>query len=93
VSWTFYDFYDRFNEWVEADDPPGDFRFWVMAWLYRVQEDPRADATPADAIGSDWWFVRVPRADNETHAVVCTYSIQGERVRCGGFTTLRKPIR
>lgn len=71
MSWEFSDFQDRFNTWVVTDDPPDDFRFWVMAWIYRLQDDPKADAAPADGMGEPWWFAKVPNAENETHAVVC----------------------
>jgi hypothetical protein len=33
VSHDYFDFHERFNQWVDEDDPPDDFKFWVMAWL------------------------------------------------------------
>lgn len=92
MPWSFSDFHERYNQWVDTDDPPADFRFWVMAWLYRLQEDPETDAAISPGLGEPWWFVRVPHAESETHAVVCLYSIEGKYVRCSGITTLHKPI-
>ena len=92
MTWEFSDFHKHFNEWVESDDPPDDFRFWVTAWLYRLIEDPRSDAVPASDLGEPWWFVQVPHAESDSHAVVCLYSIDADQVRCSGFSTLRKPV-
>jgi len=92
VTWQFFDFHERYNQWVDDDDPSEDFKFWVMAWFARLQDDPEVDAAPAPGMGQPWWFAKVPRAENDTHAVVCLYSIENDRVRCGGVTTLRKPI-
>ena len=92
MSWGFSDFHERFNEWVDTDDPDDELRFWVMAWLYRLQDDPESDAAPADGLGAPWWFSRIPHAENATHGVVCLYSIDGDQVRCSGITTLRKPV-
>lgn len=92
MTWKFSDFHERYNQWVDDDDPPEAFRFWVMAWLYRLQEDPESDATIAPGLGEPWWFAKIPYAETETHAVVCLYSIEGEDVRCSGITTLPKPI-
>jgi hypothetical protein len=92
VSWRFSDFYLRYIQWVADDDPPEDFKFWVMAWLYRLQDDPRSDAAVAPGLREPWWFAKVPHAENDTHAVVCPYSIEDDHVRCSGITSLRKPI-
>lgn len=92
MSAEFYDFHERYNRWVDVDEPSSDFRFWVMAWLYRMQDDPTVDAAPAEALGHPWWFALIPNAEDDTHAVVCLYSVDGDQVRCSGFTTLRKPI-
>lgn len=91
MSWEFYDFHERYNQWVDDDDPPEDFRFWVMAWFARISEYPKADAARAP-MGEPWWFAQIPHAENATHAVVCLYSIDGNLVRCSGITTLHKPI-
>jgi hypothetical protein len=92
VTWRFSDFHERYNEWVAEDDPPEDAMFWVMAWLYRLQDDPETDATVAPGLGKPWWFAQIPHTETNTHAVVCLYSIEGDHVRCSGFTTLSKPI-
>ena len=92
MTGQFSDFHERYNQWVDDDQPPDDFRFWVMAWLYRLQDDPRSDAALADGLGEPWWFAKIPRAEDATHAVVCLYSIDGDQIRCSGITTLRKPI-
>lgn len=92
MSLEFSDFHERYNQWVDDDDPPEDFRFWVMAWLYRLQEDPKVDAAPARQLGDQWWFAKIPHAEDGTSGVVCLYSIDGNHVRCSGITTLSKPI-
>lgn len=92
MTWEFYNFHERYNVWADTDNPSVDFRFWVMAWLFRLQDDPEVDAAPAEALGHPWWFARIPNAEDDTHAVVCLYSIEDEHVQCSGFTTLRKPI-
>ena len=92
MTWEFSDFHLHYNQWIEGDSPPDDFRFWVMAWLYQLQDDPKVAAAPADGLGEPWWFPKVPHAENDTHAVVCLYSIDGDHVRCSGITTLRKPL-
>jgi hypothetical protein len=92
VAHEYFDFYRSYNEWSDNDGPPEDFRFWVMAWLYRIQDDPTADAAPAEGLGEPWWFVQIPHAENGTHTVVCLYSIDENRVRCSGITTLPKPV-
>lgn len=92
MTWQFFDFNERFNQWVDDDNPPEDFRFWVMAWLYRMQDDPTVDAARADALGDPWWFARIPNAESASHAVVCLYRIDDNNVRCSGFTTLPKPV-
>lgn len=94
MSWEFYNFLVDFNRWVDQDEPPTDFKFWVMAWLYRIQEDPYADAAPADQLGAPWYFAVIPNAEDDTHAVVCLYEINvaAEQVKCSGFSTLRKPV-
>lgn len=92
MTWEFFDFHERFDQWVDEDDPPDDFRFWVMAWLFRLQDEPTVDAAPATGLGEPWWFAKIPYAEDATSAVVCLYSIDGARVRCSGITTLSKPI-
>jgi hypothetical protein len=94
VNWQYGNFWEQFNAWVDADDPSDEFKFWVMAWLYRIQEDPEADAAPAEDIGRPWWFAVIPGAEDNTRAVVCLYSIGlvQDEVKCSGFSTLRKPI-
>ena len=79
MSWRFSDFYDRYNQWVDQDDPPSDFRFWVMAWLFRLQEDPKTDAAPAEELGEPWWFCKIPNAEDDSHGVVCLYSIEDDQ--------------
>ncbi len=88
MVWEYFDFQQFYNEWVDHDGPPEDFKFWVIAWLFRIQDDPTADAAPAEGLGEPWWVVRIPHAENDTHVVVCLYSIDGIRVRCSGITTL-----
>lgn len=63
-----------------------------MAWLFRFQDEPTVDSARAPQLGDPWWFAKIPHAENDTHAVVCLYSIEDDRVRCSGITTLRKPI-
>lgn len=92
MSYAFYDFHERFNQWVDDNEPPDDFKFWVMAWLLTLQSNPTVHAARANELGEDWWFAKVPNADDDDRAVVCLYSIIGEVVRCSGFTTLSKPI-
>lgn len=92
MNYRFFDFHERYDQWVDADGPSVDFRFWVMAWLFRLQDDPRVDAAPADELGEPWWFARIPHAEDDAFAIVCLYAIDGEEVRCSCFTTLRKPI-
>ncbi len=94
MTWEFSDFHERYNEWVDEETPDDEFRFWVMAWLFRLQDDPTTDASLAPELGHPWWFAKIPNAENETHAVVCLYSIaiDGDEVRCSGFSTLQKPI-
>lgn len=88
----YFDFYDRYNDWADDDDPSDDFKFWVMVWLYRLQDDPTVSAALAEGLGPPWWFARIPNAEDEHRAVVCLYSLDGAVVRCSGFTTLSKPI-
>ena len=90
--YRFFDFHDRFNYWVDTDEPGDDFRFWVMAWLWKLCDDPHVDAAPADGLGAPWWVCKVPLAENETLGVVCLYSVEKDVVRCSGFSTLSKPI-
>jgi hypothetical protein len=92
VTWRFSDFHERYNEWVETDDPTDEFRFWVMAWIFRLQDDPKVAAVLAPRLGEPWWLARIPHAENGTQAVVCLYSIEDDHVRCSGITTLSKPI-
>lgn len=88
----FFGFFERLNQWVGDDNPCDDFRFWAMAWFFRLQEDPYVDAEPAEAIGVPWWFAKIPNAEDDNYAVVCLYSVENGKVRCGGITTLRKPM-
>ena len=44
MTYRFSDFHDQYNQWVDDDDPPEDFRFWVMAWLFRLQDEPTVDS-------------------------------------------------
>lgn len=92
MTHRYFDFHERFNQWVTEDDPPDDFKFWVMAWLHRLQDDPRADAAQTPEMGELWWFAKIPRAEDQHRAVVCLYSIDGDVVRCSGITILSKPI-
>jgi hypothetical protein len=92
VTHHFFDFHERFNYWVEDDDPPADFKFWVMAWLFALQDDPTTHAAHTPELGDKWWFARIPNAEDEQRCVVCLYSIEGDVVRCSGFTTLNKPV-
>lgn len=92
MTHDFFDFHERFNEWVREDKPSDDRKFWVMAWLFALQDNPRVSAAPASELGEAWWFARVPHAEDARTAVVCLYSINGTIVRCSGITTLSKPI-
>lgn len=92
MNHSYFDFHERFNYWVQDDDPPDDFKFWVMAWLFALQDDPTVHAARAIELGPDWWFAVIPNTDDGARAVVCLYSIVGDVVRCSGFTTLNKPI-
>lgn len=92
MTWRFSDFYVRFHQWVDDDDPSEEFRFWVIAWLFRLQDDPMVDAARAPGVGEPWWFAKIPGAEDDRLGVVCLYSIVDEHVRCSNITTLRKPI-
>lgn len=91
-DWRFHDFFLRFNQWVEVEEPSDDFRFWVIVWMKGLPADPRAAGAPAEGLGEPWWFAKIPNAEDDTHAVVCLYSIERDEVRCSNFTTLRKPL-
>lgn len=69
-----------------------DFKFWVMAWLFALQDDPTTHAARVPELGDQWWFAKIPNAEDEHQAVVCLYSIEDDVVRCSGFTTLNKPV-
>ncbi len=90
----FYDFYYRYRDWIDQDDPSYDFRFWTLIWLSKLQDDPVYAATRARELGEPWWFARIPNAEDDRRAVVSLYSIDiaTERVRCSSITTLSKPI-
>jgi hypothetical protein len=91
VTREYFDFFERFNYWVDEDDPSEDFKFWVMAWIFRLIDSPTAGAGLAPT-GKPLWFAKVPRAEDEHSGVVCLYTIQDNVVRCNGITTLSKPI-
>jgi hypothetical protein len=92
TNWRLVDFLVAFDNWIVADDPSDDFRFWVMVWVQHLETDPRYAAAPVMEVGEGWWFARVPGAEDDRCAVVCLYSIRGDEVRCSHFTTLNKPI-
>lgn len=89
---VFLNFHERFNYWVEDDDPSEDFKFWVIVWLFALQDNPTAHAARAGELGDKWWFAKIPNAEDKNRGVVCLYSIDGQTVKCSGFTTLNKPI-
>ena len=90
TPWRFHGFMLRLNEWIDADDPPEEFRFAVLAWLARFQDNPRYAAKPFQRGDGRSWFATI--AENQTQALACIYLIDGSDVRCGNFTILRKPI-
>lgn len=88
---AFYGFHEAFNGWVDELNPSDDFRFWVMAWLWELQDDVHYAADLAPEIGEPWWFVKVPNAEDDRRAVVSLYSIEGDDVRCAGINSILKP--
>ena len=79
MHWEFFDFWERYDVWVDEDNPPQLFRFWVMAWIFGLEADPYRAATPAPQIGIPVWFARIPQAEDDDFAVVCLYRDHASR--------------
>jgi hypothetical protein len=90
-DWEFYEFWDRYNEWVDRDEPDYDKRFWVIRWIYELDVEPTYSATVQPQVNG--WMARVPNAEDEFWCVVGLFTIDETTgvVRCSSIITLPKP--
>ena len=91
--WTLRDFLERFDEWVERENPPENWAIGTMAWIHGLLDDPYSHASRHPE-WEGWWFSVVPGAQDHSAAVVCLYRVDEARreARCSTFSILSKPI-
>ena len=93
-AWRLEDFLERFEAWVELEDPSTDLRLLVLPWIWTRAETPHDGVDEVAGI-EDLWFGAVPNTeDNLGHVVTCAYWIEASRrvVRCDSFATLDLPL-
>jgi hypothetical protein len=86
-------FLERFDEWVEQDEPDGQLRIAVLDWIFSRAEHPY-QGVRREPNFANLWFGAVPTTQREWEVVVCSYwIIEAEHaVRCDRFATLNAPI-
>lgn len=89
---------DRFGEeldsWIQREEPGGDLRLLVTAWIMSRADNPYRGAMRASGFENLWQAV-VPNSDDGAgHVVACSYWIYESEssVRCNSFATLGLPL-
>jgi hypothetical protein len=92
-TWQPLNFLERFDEWVEREQPIDEQRIAVLAWIHHLRSDPYRNATPNPEHGLPWWFAEIPDSRAGVHRVVCSYRVDSteQTVYCDNFATLRYP--
>jgi hypothetical protein len=93
-AWKPEGFVERFDAWVELEEPTDDIRLFVMAWIMSRFDDPYQDGRREQGFPNLWYAVVPGSDDGRGHVVVCSYWIEESTrtVRCDNFGTLSWPV-
>lgn len=98
MTWTLDGFEGQYDDWVERDQPPVEWRIAVLEWIHALQDGPAPwpydAARPHPTMGEPIWFYVILGAGDATHGVVCEYRVDRTlaELRCSRIHTLRRPI-
>lgn len=90
-DWELAGFLDRFDMWVEHDNPSPTVQRGVLRWIAGLYDDPYRDAKRVPGFPApNFWEARIPASrDGAGHIVVCSYWIYEttRTVACNLFGT------
>lgn len=94
LPWRLELFEERLDQWIEAEDPPGDLQHVILVWALSRAETPYQGVRRAIGFPNLWYGI-VPRARLPSgEVVVCSYFIEerSHTVRCTSFASLGFPV-
>jgi hypothetical protein len=92
--WHLVDFEERFNRWLDIEQPDPAVRNAVVEWILNAADDVYAGARRHPEIGSNYWRVNVPRTVQDGHIVTCCFWVDEDArtVTCDTIATLSLPL-